>query len=200
MTTPQDSTSITPGGRWLYPLLLSMQPIGVVIFYWQGIPLYRQASASPFAYESQPGARIWALLAIAITQVGYWVRYQTRPALPHLANAVLGHVVLFWSRLSFTLPTSVFSFVFIANRATRGILGCHVVGERAVEIAQVAAIAMAANMKVDDLAQVPLSFPTYAAILARVAASVTHELDLGVNWHGNHQQDSFASSVGNKAS
>ena len=41
-------------------------------------------------------------------------------------------------------------------------LGCHVVGERAVEIAQVAAIAIAAKMRVDDLAHIPLSFPTYA--------------------------------------
>lgn len=112
----KDSTPATPGGRWLYPLLLAMQTVGVIIFYWQGIPLYRQASASPSAYESQLGARIWALLAIAITQVGYWVRYQMRPALPHLANAVLGHVVLFWSRLSFTLPTSVFSLVFVAKK------------------------------------------------------------------------------------
>lgn len=85
-------------------------------------------------------------------------------------------------------------YKLIVDRETRGILGCHVVGERAVEIAQVAAIAIAANMKVDDLARVPLSFPTYAAILARVAASVTHELNLEVNWHGNQDQNSFASS------
>ena len=53
----------------------------------------------------------------------------------------------------------------IADRTTRKILGCHVVGERAVEITQVAAVAMAGNMGVDDLAQVPLSFPTYAGVL-----------------------------------
>jgi len=49
----------------------------------------------------------------------------------------------------------------IADRATFKILGCHVVGERAVEITQVAAIVIAAGMRVDDLAHVPLSFPTY---------------------------------------
>ena len=58
----------------------------------------------------------------------------------------------------------------IVDRATCKILGCHVVGERAVEITQVAAIAIAAGMRVDDLARVPLSFPTYAGILGRVAA------------------------------
>jgi len=56
----------------------------------------------------------------------------------------------------------------IVDRGTYKILGCHVVGERAVEITQVAAIAIAAGMPVDDLAQVPLSFPTYTAILGRV--------------------------------
>ena len=65
----------------------------------------------------------------------------------------------------------------IVDRATYKILGCHVVGERAVEITQVAAIAIAAGMRVDELAQVPLSFPTYAGILGRVAASATRQLN-----------------------
>ena len=73
----------------------------------------------------------------------------------------------------------------IADRATSKILGCHVVGERAVEITQVAAIAIAAGMRVDDLAKVPLSFPTYAGILARVAAKATHQLNLNVDWVAN---------------
>jgi dihydrolipoamide dehydrogenase len=65
----------------------------------------------------------------------------------------------------------------IADRKTFRILGCHVVGERAVEIAQLAAIAIAAGMRVDDLAHIPLSFPTYAGALARVAASATRQLN-----------------------
>ena len=47
----------------------------------------------------------------------------------------------------------------IVDRATYKILGCHVAGERAVEITQVAAIAIAAGMRVDDQ-QVPLSVLT----------------------------------------
>ena len=70
----------------------------------------------------------------------------------------------------------------IVDRATRKILGCHVVGERAVEITQVAAIAITAGMRVDELAHVPLSFPTYAGILGRVAASVTRQLNLPDYW------------------
>src|SRR5262249_14683426 len=73
----------------------------------------------------------------------------------------------------------------IADCATYKILGCHVVGERAVEITQVAAIAMAAGMRVDDLAQVPLSFPTYTGIRGRVVASAARELDLTVSWQAH---------------
>lgn len=70
----------------------------------------------------------------------------------------------------------------IADRATHTMLGCHVVGERAVEITQVAAIAIAAGMRVDELARVPLSFPTYAGILGRVSASAARQLTLQASW------------------
>ncbi|MEO8164920.1 MAG: FAD-dependent oxidoreductase, partial [Betaproteobacteria bacterium] len=69
----------------------------------------------------------------------------------------------------------------IVDRVSCKILGCHVVGERAVEITQVAAIAIAAGMRVDELAHVPLSFPTYAGILGRVAASAARQLKLEVS-------------------
>jgi pyruvate/2-oxoglutarate dehydrogenase complex dihydrolipoamide dehydrogenase (E3) component len=68
----------------------------------------------------------------------------------------------------------------IVDRPTCTILGCHVVGERAVEIVQVVAIAIAARMRVDDLARVPLSFPTYAAILGRAAYRAAEQLNLAV--------------------
>jgi pyruvate/2-oxoglutarate dehydrogenase complex dihydrolipoamide dehydrogenase (E3) component len=70
----------------------------------------------------------------------------------------------------------------VVDHSTRKILGCHVVGERAVEIAQVATIAMTAGMRVDELARVPLSFPTYAGIVGRVAANVTRQLNLQDHW------------------
>ena len=65
----------------------------------------------------------------------------------------------------------------IAERSSGAILGCHVVGERAVDIAQLAAVAMSARMSVDALAHVPLSFPTHAGILGRAAARAARELN-----------------------
>jgi pyruvate/2-oxoglutarate dehydrogenase complex dihydrolipoamide dehydrogenase (E3) component len=77
----------------------------------------------------------------------------------------------------------------IVDRTTSRILGCHVVGERAVEITQLAAIAIAARMRVNDLAHIPLSFPTYAGVMAHVAARATRELNLEASWQA-HQVES----------
>ena len=69
----------------------------------------------------------------------------------------------------------------IVDRSTCGILGCHVIGERAVEITQIAAVAIAGGMRVDDLARIPLSFPTYAGVLALAA----RQLGLELSWQGH---------------
>ncbi|NOK15568.1 dihydrolipoyl dehydrogenase family protein [Corallococcus carmarthensis] len=69
----------------------------------------------------------------------------------------------------------------IVDRATRKILGCHVVGERAVDLVQTAAIAIAAGMRVDELARVPLSFPTYTGVLGRAAAIAARQLQVDVD-------------------
>ena len=79
----------------------------------------------------------------------------------------------------------------IVDRTTYRMLGCHVVGERAVEITQVAAIAIAAKMRVDELAHIPLSFPTYAGILARLAASAARELNLKVDWQAHQAENTW---------
>jgi dihydrolipoamide dehydrogenase len=55
----------------------------------------------------------------------------------------------------------------------------------------VAAIAIACGMRVDELAHVPLSFPTYAGILARVAASAARKLNLNENRHANQARNNW---------
>lgn len=65
----------------------------------------------------------------------------------------------------------------IVDRADHSVLGCHIVGERAVEVAQLAAVAIGGGMKVGDLARRPFSFPTYAGILTRAAAVAARRLN-----------------------
>ena len=67
----------------------------------------------------------------------------------------------------------------IVDRANHRILGCHLVGDRAVDVAQVAAVAMAGGLTVDDLARLPLSFPTYAGVLARAASQAAYRMNGG---------------------
>lgn len=94
------------------------------------------------------------------------------------ANDVVVSTINFDATTRTIIDGRTFGFCkLIVDRATHRILGCHVVGERAVEIIQVAAVAITAGIRVDELAHVPLSFPTYAGILGRVAASVTRQLN-----------------------
>ena len=65
----------------------------------------------------------------------------------------------------------------VADRDNHTILGCHIVGERAVELAQLAALAVASGMTVEQLALVPFSFPTYANALGRAAVRVARQLE-----------------------
>jgi pyruvate/2-oxoglutarate dehydrogenase complex dihydrolipoamide dehydrogenase (E3) component len=64
----------------------------------------------------------------------------------------------------------------LVERRTHAILGCHVVGERAVEMAQIAAIAMWGRMPADELVRIPLSFPTYTGVLVRAAYRAMEQL------------------------
>ena len=70
----------------------------------------------------------------------------------------------------------------IVDRGTHRILGCHVVGERAVEIAQVAAVAVAAAMPVEQFVRIPISFPTYTNVLGRAALDAARQLDVPGFW------------------
>lgn len=66
----------------------------------------------------------------------------------------------------------------IVSRTTREILGAHVVGEQAVEIVQIAAAGMAAGMKIEQLAELELAYPTFTAILGLAARQVVRALGL----------------------
>ena len=66
----------------------------------------------------------------------------------------------------------------VVDRTTHEILGCHVVGERAVETVQLVAAGMKAGITVEQLAYIPLSFPTYVAIVGWAASDIARQLGL----------------------
>jgi pyruvate/2-oxoglutarate dehydrogenase complex dihydrolipoamide dehydrogenase (E3) component len=66
----------------------------------------------------------------------------------------------------------------IVERRHRYILGAHVLGEYSAEVIQVAAVAMAANLRVEQLAELQLAFPTFTEALGMAAQQLVR--DLGV--------------------
>jgi dihydrolipoamide dehydrogenase len=64
----------------------------------------------------------------------------------------------------------------VTDRQTHQVLGCHIVGEHAVDIVQMAAVVIAAGMSVEDFLRIPVSFPIYAGVLTRAAAAAAREL------------------------
>lgn len=103
-------------GHWRYFALFGMQSVGAVVLYATGLILYRQTLADPTSHEAHPWTLVWSLLSIALMQCTYWVPHHLRPPLPQFRNTLLGHAGLFLARMGFVLPTSVFGFVFVAQR------------------------------------------------------------------------------------
>jgi len=66
----------------------------------------------------------------------------------------------------------------IVSRATRRILGAHIVGEQALEVVQIAATAMRAGMRVEQLADLELAYPTFTAVVGLAARRITRALGL----------------------
>jgi pyruvate/2-oxoglutarate dehydrogenase complex dihydrolipoamide dehydrogenase (E3) component len=64
----------------------------------------------------------------------------------------------------------------IVSQDTHRILGAHVIGEQALEIVQLVAAGMAADMWVEHLAELELAYPTYTAIIGLVARKIVHQL------------------------
>lgn len=93
------------------------------------------------------------------------------------SHDVLVTVVRFDETIRTIVDGRTFGFCkLITDRSTHRVLGCHIVGERAVDIVQTAAIVIASGMTVDALARIPLSFPTYTGILGRAAAIAARAL------------------------
>ena len=66
----------------------------------------------------------------------------------------------------------------IVSRATRRVLGAHIVGEQAVEVVQIAATAMRAGMRVEQLADLELAYPTFTAVVGLAARRISRTLGL----------------------
>jgi len=74
----------------------------------------------------------------------------------------------------------------IVSQETHRILGAHIVGEQALESIQLVAGGMAADMWVEQLAELELAYPTYTAVVGLAARQVVRKLGvmpLAAEWH-----------------
>ena len=66
----------------------------------------------------------------------------------------------------------------IVDRRRRDILGAHVIGEYSVEIIQMVAACMASGMRVEQLAELQLAYPTFTEAVGMAAQKLVRELGL----------------------
>jgi hypothetical protein len=122
MTRPSDSIAVPTApaerasGRWRFSALFGVQTLGAVILFWNAVPIYQRILVDPSSHVARSENLTWSLSSIALMQVGYWISDRVRPPLPQLTNALLGHVTLFLARMGFVFATSIFGFLFIAQR------------------------------------------------------------------------------------
>jgi len=66
----------------------------------------------------------------------------------------------------------------IVESESRQIVGAHVLGEYSAEVIQVVAACMAAGMRVEDVAELQLAFPTFTEAVGRAAQMVVRDLGI----------------------
>jgi dihydrolipoamide dehydrogenase len=64
----------------------------------------------------------------------------------------------------------------IVLEETHRILGAHIVGEQALEVIHLVAAGMAADMWVEQLAELEIAYPTFTAIVGLAARQILHNL------------------------
>ena len=75
----------------------------------------------------------------------------------------------------------------IVSQETHHILGAHIVGEQALEVIHLVAAGMAANMLVEQLAELEIAYPTFTAIVGLAARQILYNLDTppAAEWERN---------------
>ena len=66
----------------------------------------------------------------------------------------------------------------IVSTETHRILGAHIMGEQALEILQLVATCLAADMQIEQLAEMELAYPTFTSIVGLAARRIIRELGI----------------------
>jgi hypothetical protein len=98
--------------------LFAVHTAALLVALWLWIPMYRRLVAGPGGDHPGAGVVEKLLFVVIVMQACYWIRRQLpRPAPRH--HDLLGHVLLFSSRLAFVFVGSSFSLFVIRAGDTR---------------------------------------------------------------------------------
>ena len=101
--------------EWRHAPWLVVELLGVALLIWHGLPIYRMMLSEPHSQIRNANPLIWALIASVLIQISYWYRYSELTPTLRWRNVVVGHFVLFISRLSFLFASSAFGYIFITG-------------------------------------------------------------------------------------
>lgn len=114
---PMEDDARPPAGRLApYLLLLAIHTLAAVMLFLAIFPLFQQIvmeSGTPQVLRTS--TVITAMATTLVMQACYWTRYCRVPVQAPVHGAVLGHLVLFASRVSFFFSGAVFSAIFFRH-------------------------------------------------------------------------------------
>ena len=99
----------------LYWILFLGQIIGDATIVSHLVPLFRRLVTSGLDEKPSPKTFVFAALGVTIIQVCYWLGQHWFATLRLRYILLLGHVILFLSRLNFIFAGAVFSAVYLVR-------------------------------------------------------------------------------------
>lgn len=112
------SADASSGMRWpvSYLALLTVQTAASTVLFFAVFPLFQkviQQSGQPQVLD--PFTAISSMAAVLLIQICYWARYCYVPIWVPVSSAVVGHLLLFASRVSFFFGGALFSAIFFRH-------------------------------------------------------------------------------------
>jgi hypothetical protein len=104
-----------------YPLLISIQIFGTMVFIWQEIPEFEQLLLNPGEQLPKDVCSDLIIFGVfCIMQVSFWCRVLYVPIPFRRSNIFLSHLFLFLGRLSFIFGGSLFAVVVFRHLPKMG--------------------------------------------------------------------------------
>jgi len=100
-----------------YWSMFAIETAGMLFIFYEALPLYGPLIRG--AAGAQPGRYLYgpAVGVVVVMQACYWIKRTRRPPIGLRRRIFLGHVVLFFSRLSFIFAGSLLSLVIFTRSA-----------------------------------------------------------------------------------